>query len=113
MQVTVRIVVLFMIVTILTIFVGWWTVPLVGAVWGIVAARETAPVMTAAAASGLAWAALLGWAAMRGPIVELSQAVAPILSLPNWGLMGVTVLFPMLLAGSAAMLTNAAKQKRK
>jgi hypothetical protein len=109
----VRVVILLVAFALATIAVGWWAVPVLGGVWGLVATRSTLPALTAAAAAGLSWAALLGWAAFRGPLLGLADKVGAIVGVPAWGLVAVAVAFPALLAGSAAMLVSALRPTRK
>lgn len=96
-----------------TLFVGWWTVAVVGALWGLVAGRDTWPAYTAALAAGLSWALLLAWTALHGPVIDLAQRVGGVMALPALALFAVTMAFPMMLAGSAAGLTGAFKLPRK
>lgn len=93
-----------------TWLVAWWTVPLVGAAWGLVAAPATRPTLTAAAGAALAWGAFLGWAALRGPVGKLATTVGSLLPLPDWALLAVTLLYPALLAGSAAVVMGAIRR---
>lgn len=89
-----------------SILVGWWAVPMIGAVYGLVPGSSRWPTLLAGAGAGLGWAALLVWTATQGAAVQLSSKVGAILGLPAPGLFGVTVLFAALLAGSAATLTG-------
>lgn len=89
-----------------TILFGWWAVPIIGALHGLVPGWSRWQTLEAGAGAGLAWAALLAATATRGPVGGLSAKVGAVLGLPAPGLVGVTVLFAALLAGSAAMLTG-------
>ncbi len=107
----IRIVVLAVAIGLATAALGWWVVPMIGAAWGFVATAETRPVVTAAAAAALAWGALLGWTALRGPAGKLAATAAPILGLPDdWMLFAVTLLYPALLAAAAATVAIAIKR---
>lgn len=87
----------------LTALVGWWTVPLVGAGAGLLArGRGGAPMLDAAVGGALGWALLLLWDAAHGPVAALAQRVAGVMQLPPSALIGVTLVFPALLAGAAA-----------
>ena len=85
---------------------GWWTIPIIGAVRGGLPGSSGWRSLEAGAGAGLAWAALLTWTAFQGPAGELSAKVGAVLGLPAPGLLGITVLFAVLLAGSAAMLVG-------
>jgi hypothetical protein len=54
----------------------------------------------------LGWAILLAWNARHGPLATLATSVSAVLELPNWGFPAVTLVFPALLAGAAAMLVK-------
>jgi len=88
-----------------TAWIGWWAVPVFGAVWGVT--RYGAyPAATAAVASALAWTALLGLDALRGPVGALSRMVGGAMALPGWVPLAFTVLFPAALGGVAAALAH-------
>ncbi len=112
MKPPIRVLVLALAMGLVTALLGWWMVPVVGAIWGFVASRDTWPAATAAAGAGLAWAALLGWAAVRGPILAVAGKVGAIMAVGGAGLIAIALLFPVLLAGSAAVLTATVKQKK-
>lgn len=113
MKGVIRVLILLVAFGLVTLFVGWWTVPVLGGLWGVVSGRDTWPAFTAALAGGLSWAVLLAWMAVRGPVVDLAHQVGGVMSLPTWALFVITVAFPMVLAGSAAGLTGAIKLPRK
>lgn len=108
-----RVLILLVAFVLVTLFLGWWTIALVGGLWGLVARRGTWPAATAAVAAGLGWALLLAWAAFRGPVLDLAGKVGTIMQLPGLGIFAITVLFPMVLAGSAAMLVGALRPRRR
>jgi hypothetical protein len=84
-----------------TWWLGWWVVPILGAAWG--AARYAAyPSMTAGVAAALGWLLLVGVAALRGPMGEVSRTLAGALSVPGWVPLLVTGLFPAALAAAGA-----------
>ena len=82
--------------------IGWWAVPLLGVVWGGVATRRERPVLTAAAAGALGWMALLVWGATQGPVGLVAQRVGPVLRVSGWLFVVLTLLYPTILAASAA-----------
>lgn len=93
-----------------TVLMGWWTIPIIGAVRGGLPGSSGWGSLEAGAGAGLAWAALLTWTALQGPAGELSMKVGAVLGLPGPGLFGVTVLFAVLLAGAAAAFAGSLRK---
>jgi hypothetical protein len=91
-----------------TVAVGWWTVPALAAIWVRVLPSDRRPVRTTIIGAGLAWTGLLGFAALHDPVSTLAACLSATLDLPRWGLVAVTMLFPALLAGAAAVLAKPA-----
>ena len=88
-----------------TAWIGWWAVPVFGAVWGVT--RYGAyPAATAAVGAGLAWMVLLALTALQGPVGDLSRTVAGAMALPGWVPLALTALFPAALSGTAAALAH-------
>lgn len=85
---------------------GWWTVALLGAIWGGVAASASRPGVTAGMAAGLGWILLLVWTATQGPVSVLAQRAGGVMGLQGWLLGLVTVAFAALLALCAAQVTH-------
>ena len=94
--------------TIATRVVGWWGVPLTAALWGVLSTGDGAP---AAIAAGLAWAALLVHDAARGPLGMLASDIGGLFHTPPAVLIVLTLLYPMLLAWSAAVVIGAGKSR--
>jgi len=90
-----------------TAVLGWWTVPALGALWGILAPRGSRPGTTAALAAMTGWLALLVSAALRGPAWELAAKVGGVMALPGWAFVVLTLVYPALLAGLAATAVHA------
>lgn len=88
--------------------VGWWTIPLVAALWGLLRPRQPRPGLSAAAAAGLAWVLWLGFDAVRGQgaLGVLATRLGGVMRLPVPALFLVTILFPALLAWSASALAG-------
>ncbi|UCF41008.1 MAG: hypothetical protein JSW43_01310 [Gemmatimonadota bacterium] len=91
---------------------GWWSVALLGAVWGGVAVVASRPGVTAGVAAGVGWVVLLAVTAAQGPVWDLAQRVGGVLALPGWLVPVVTVAFGVLLGGSAAELAVGARTWR-
>jgi len=87
-----------------TIVLGWWGVPAVGALWGLI---TRPPVFfrwrPAAAAAAIAWAGLLA-AGLVDTLGVVTNRLDGALRLPALTVAILTLLFPALLAGSAAEL---------
>lgn len=95
-----RILVLAGLIAAATALVGWWTVPVVTALW--VRVFPHAPMRTSVMGAALGWAGLMGWAAWHDSVMPLAHRLAGLLNLPWWGPIALTLLFPALLAGAAA-----------
>lgn len=87
---------------------GWWTVPIVGALWGALRPAVTQPAFTAALAAGAAWGAwlLADSVAGGGALGVLAQRLGGVMNLPGYALFALTLLFPALLAWSAAAVSG-------
>ena len=94
-----------------TMFFGWWTVPLIGLAYGILADPRHRPGWLAALAAGAAWALLLAWTASQGPVGLMAEKLAGIMRLPSSALYLITVMFPLVLAGCSTGLCSAIKGK--
>lgn len=95
-----------------TVAVGWWAVPIIGAAWGLAAAPDKRPARVAAASAAMGWAALLIVAMMGGPAMKVAEAVGAIMRVGTAGFVLLTLLFPLVLAASAAGVTSAFRAKR-
>jgi len=93
-----------------TIGLGWWTVPLLGAAWGASGPINRRLATSAALAGALAWALLLAGSAFGGPVGQLAGTLGGIFRLPGFIVILLTLLFPALLAGSAAALAAALRE---
>lgn len=88
----------------LTWLVGWWGVPVVAAIAGVLLWRRPAIAWLVALAAVVAWSALMLADATRGRFAALSAAVGGTLRVPASALVAVSLLFAALLAWSAAAL---------
>ena len=87
-----------------TVFCAWWSVPILGLFWGLLAGSKQHAACKAAAAAAASWALLLAWTGSQGPLGHLAERLAGVFMIPGWALLLVTCLFPALLAGTAATL---------
>ena len=96
-----------------TLILGWWAVPLLGAIWGLL--RRGRPRFASAfAAAALAWAALLAFDAARAPSAmgRLTEVMGGVFTLPGPVLLVLTLLFAALLAGCASQVTGTEARER-
>ena len=92
-----------------TVIVGWWTVPVIAAVYGLIFPDKRHWLGTALAGV-VAWGLLLDITWFQGPVLELAGKAGGVLSLPAPAFIALTLIFPALLAGSAGELTAAARR---
>jgi hypothetical protein len=81
---------------------GWWTIPLLAAVWMRVLRRNDATATICALGAAFGWALLLAWDAAHGPAATVARRVGGVFLLAGWGFVGLTLLFAALLAVTAA-----------
>jgi hypothetical protein len=89
-----------------TWFVAWWMVPLIGAAYGAWGVRQRVTLITALFAGMAAWGALLGLAAMSGPMGRLLDVLGGVFRLPGGALVMLTLAYGGLLAVSAAAVAR-------
>jgi hypothetical protein len=95
-----------------TWLVGWWTVPVMGLLHGLVLRRELTPGRASALAAAMAWGALLLAYGVSGHrLAPLADRLAALLQLPAAGLFAVTLLLPAILGGTAAALGGALRPR--
>ena len=87
-----------------TAALGWWTVPVVAAIWGLASSAARGVWWKAALAAAAAWGLLLIVTATQGPVGLLAAKLGGLFGLPALAMIMLTLLFPALLAGSAAEL---------
>jgi hypothetical protein len=87
-----------------TLYVGWWSVPVIALAWGWLVGPARRPATRAAVGAALAWAGFLVHDAVRGPAGRLARTLGALMHLPAVVLVGLTVLFPVILAWSAAVV---------
>jgi hypothetical protein len=95
-----------------TWLLGWWTVPVLGVLYGVAVPRDLTPGRTAAVAAALAWGLLLLGYGMTGHVLApLADRLAALLQLPAVGLYVATLLLPAILGGAAAALGGALRPR--
>lgn len=105
----VRVLLLTLAFYIATRLAGWWAVPLTAVVWGWLSDGDG---RSAAIAACLAWAALLVRDAIFGPFSELADTLGALFHAPAALVVALTLVFPMLLAWSAAVVSGAVRRSR-
>lgn len=88
-----------------TILLGWWGVPVLGAVWGVVGRSTRYPAVTAAVAAATGWALILVWTAAVGPLARLVEVLGGIAGVPGAVFVTLTLVVPAMLAGLGAWVT--------
>ena len=96
------------VIAIATWLFGWWAVPIVAFVAGLMLVRPSG----VAVAATLAWAALLALDAMHASFASLVVLLSDIMGFPAVVLVILTLLFPALLGWSAATIGNAIRATR-
>ena len=86
-----------------TFGLGWWSVPLVAAVWALISRDSNRARIAAVCAAG-GWASLLALDIVKGPVLTMGNQLGTIMNLPPVVLYLLTLGFPALLAWSAAAL---------
>ncbi len=84
--------------------IGWWALPVVGLILGLVGARRKAVGLQVAGAALTAWLLLYGWSAVQGDLGNFMQALALSMKLKPGQLLSAITALPALLAGPAARL---------
>lgn len=82
---------------------GWWTVPLVAAMYAIVSANPKKGRTAALCALG-GWSTLLLLDTVKGPVAAMASRLGGVMGLPPVALLIFTLVFPAALAWSAAAL---------
>ena len=91
-----------------TVAGGWWSVPILAALWVRVLPSDRNSVATVVFGAAVGWLLLLGMVAFQGPVPAVAAMCSAVLGLPRWGFPLATLLFPAALAGTAALLTRSA-----
>ena len=86
-----------------TFGLGWWSVPIVAAAWAAYSTDRNRARIAAFCAMG-GWATLLALDFARGPVGTMATQLGGVMSLPPIVLFILTLVFPALLAWSAATL---------
>jgi hypothetical protein len=112
MIVAIRLVLLAAAMAVGTAAFGWAAVPVIAAVWGLIARRQRGSALAAGLAGIIAWGALLALDAVRGPLTPLAQQLGSLFSVRAIAVYAVTLALPGLLAVTAALLARSVATAR-
>lgn len=82
---------------------GWWSVPIIAIAWALFSKDANRARFAALCAAG-GWATLLLLDVAKGPVAAMGLRLGGVMGVPSVVLFLATLLFPALLAWSAAML---------
>jgi hypothetical protein len=89
-----------------TFALGWWTVPVVAAIYALVSANPKKARTAALCALG-GWATLLLLDAVKGPVTAMASRLGGVMGVPSIVLLILTLVFPAALAwGAAAVIPS-------
>jgi hypothetical protein len=94
-----------------TFAVGWWAIPLVAVVCGLIMNPEGRPIYYSTICAATGWLSLLLLDAARGPLGELAARFGGVMGFPPIALFLTTLIFPALLAWSASSLGAVIRSK--
>ena len=84
--------------------IGWWALPLVGLVLGLIGARRNGVVLMVGGAALLSWGILFVWTATQGALGNFMVALAAAMKQKPNALLALIAAIPVLLATPAARL---------
>jgi hypothetical protein len=100
-----RFLILVVLIALGTVLIEWWIVPVIGLAYGMVSRKTRWPGTVAALAGAVAWGGYLAIVGLGGaPVGAFGAGLARSMELPGWSLHLATLVFPALLAGTAAYL---------
>lgn len=85
-----------------TWILGWWAIPLLAAIAGVIARRTPRQAMAAGVAAAVAWGMLLTQGALRGSVWSFASQVGGAIGVSGVMLIILTLVFPAALAWLAA-----------
>lgn len=105
MRTVVRFILLSEAFAVTTFALGWWTVPVIAALWAYFSGGSHRA-MFAGLAAGASWIMLLLLDAAKGPVGVMASRLGGVLGIPAIALYVITPLFAALLAWSAAAVVT-------
>lgn len=89
---------------------GWWAVPAIGVLWGLINPAGRHAALRAGMAAVASWAMLLLVPAIVGaPLASFAAQLAGAMRVPEWALVAVELAFPFAVAWGAAALGAAVR----
>ena len=88
---------------------GWWTVPVVAALYALVSVERNRVLIAGLCAAG-GWATLFLLDVAKGPVGSMGAKLGGVMSLPPLALYAATLLFPAVIAWCAATLVPAVRR---
>lgn len=101
----VRFVLLAELFAVATYALGWWTVPVIAALWAVVSRDSNRAIIAGLCAAG-GWASLLLLDAAKGPVGTMASALGGVMGVPAVALLILTLVFPALVAWCAASVVS-------
>jgi hypothetical protein len=92
--------------------VGWWIVPAIAAIWGLLS-TDPARARFSALAAAVGWATLLLLDVTRGSVGVMGSQLGGVMKLPPAALYLLTLIFPALLAWCAATLAPTIRKETR
>ena len=88
-----------------TYALGWWTVPIVAALWAMFSRDSNRALVASVCAAG-GWASLLLLDFAKGPVPAMAAKLGGVMGVPDFVLLIMTLVFPALLALCSAALAG-------
>jgi hypothetical protein len=107
----VRIILLAELFAVATYALGWWTVPVIAALWALVSRDSNRAIIAGVCAAG-GWASLLLLDAAKGPVGTMASTLGGVMGVPGFVLLILTLVFPALVAWCAASVVSALLRTR-
>ena len=89
-----------------TWILGWWAVPLLAAIGGVLARHVRHQGRATALAAAIAWGALLVWSSTEGSVWSFSRLAGGAMGMSGAALILVTLLFPAAIAWLATVVAQ-------
>jgi|APGre2960657468_1045069.scaffolds.fasta_scaffold10214_4 hypothetical protein len=91
---------------VLASMIGWWAIPVAGAVFGALTYRDSAGPVVAGFGAIIAWSGLLMYDAIRGPVSTVAATVGAVLQTKPIAVYLLTLAFAGLLGICSALVSR-------
>lgn len=103
-----RLVLLTLAFALITVAIGWWSVAVVGTLWGWIGRSASRhPATEAGVAAGVAWGILLSYAFVVGEGGILLEQLSSVMAIPAWLVVLATLAIAVVLAFLGGWLGSA------